>query len=564
MTFFNFLKIIFFPIIFFFLISSNPFVPGFRVSISPLFSSFNRPTQAEEVLGTHTLSEDHHQDVAEEEEELPEKGLGDDFINEVYRLENEEDNFGNRNSVQFNSNNKDNRYNRDKYNDRTNSNERYTNNNYQYNNNRYSSDENSDGYNNNNYPNSNNRYSDEKDDRYSSNKNNDGYRGNNNNDRYGSKKRKENSNSNVVNQANKDTQSEDIKDVVSALRGLISLLSSTEQGRKRLNKIRHKLHLTPSSLKFPSNIQVADIILGDPVTAQHTVTHQHVGAGPFSSNQLSGMGSSDLLVNPLSNLDGPSNQLSKPSLFSNKLSSQNVQQFSNQQWSSQDLQKFSAFSASIRDEVTIPPHLIPLGPDGRPLVSPDGSFLNKPNYQGGHTKLEHMFPYLTTTTTFSPIVNTTEDDPKKKKKRNKSKRKKNKNKENEDDDEDEKDIMTTMIDTVRDLPMDTKRHMMANMMFFVPMAALSMAAAGVPSLAIAPLATLIPGFLFAAFTETNSDPTRRTGAHRHGHRQRNTTDGGHGGHGGGLSGLISGLRNFYANRRENQTLQIVTDPHHHG
>ena len=136
-------------------------------------------------------------------------------------------------------------------------------------------------------------------------------------------------------------------------------------------------------------------------------------------------------------------------------------------------------------------------------------------------------------------------------------------------------MITSMIDTVRDLPMDTKRHMLANMMFGVPMAAITMAAAGVPHLAIAPLATIIPGFLFAAFTDTNPDPRAEGHGHGgHGHGQGQ----GHGhGHGPetregedavgqppqhGLAGLIAGLRQFYTHRRENMTLHIATDNSH--
>jgi hypothetical protein len=126
------------------------------------------------------------------------------------------------------------------------------------------------------------------------------------------------------------------------------------------------------------------------------------------------------------------------------------------------------------------------------------------------------------------------------------------------------------------------------MMFGVPMAAITMAAAGVPHLAIAPLATLIPGFLFAAFTDTNpmpraEDPHGGHHGHNHGHGHNNA----HGGHGHdtgleregsghhdgqgesgtqfpqrGLAGLIAGLRQLYTHRRQDQTLHIVTDNAH--
>ena len=67
--------------------------------------------------------------------------------------------------------------------------------------------------------------------------------------------------------------------------------------------------------------------------------------------------------------------------------------------------------------------------------------------------------------------------------------------------------------------------------------------------AIAPLATVIPGFIFAAFTDVN-------GGHRHRDRDRfsNGTL-----RRNGLSGLIAALREYNANRRENQTLHITSD-----
>ena len=70
--------------------------------------------------------------------------------------------------------------------------------------------------------------------------------------------------------------------------------------------------------------------------------------------------------------------------------------------------------------------------------------------------------------------------------------------------------------------------------------------------AIAPLATVIPGFVFAAFTEVGSHQDPQRDRFANGTRRRN-----------GLSGLISALREFNVNRRENQTLHITSD-HHHG
>ena len=125
-------------------------------------------------------------------------------------------------------------------------------------------------------------------------------------------------------------------------------------------------------------------------------------------------------------------------------------------------------------------------------------------------------------------------------------------------------MITHMIDMVRELPMETKRHMLANMMFVVPMAAATMAAAGLPSLAIAPLATVIPGFLFMAFMDASPE-----GGHGHGHHGAHTSDGGTTVRPPrrGIAGLVSALREFHTNRRQNQTLHIQTDPehgHHHG
>ena len=118
-------------------------------------------------------------------------------------------------------------------------------------------------------------------------------------------------------------------------------------------------------------------------------------------------------------------------------------------------------------------------------------------------------------------------------------------------------MITRTIDMIHDMPMDTKRHMLANMIVGVPMAALTMAALGLPTLAIAPLATVVPGFVFAAFTEVNNQPASHSTEDRfaNGTRRRH-----------GLSGLIAALRDFNAHRRENQTLHIrhgTSDNHHH-
>ena len=516
-----------------------------RSSVSPLFSGINQPDQDEEIIGTASLAQEEYAD------ELPEQGLGDDFINEVYRVAEEGSD-----------------------------NERFSS----------TVNEDSGGSNvaNNNIVNNN------LDNRNSlHNSNNDFSAGGN------SRRPRPSSASNQVDSSSNQS-SEDIKDVLSALRGLITLLSSTEQGRKKLNKIRQKLYMTSSKKQTSSadgsKIQVADIILGEPLPARQTLieNQQHFG-GSTNQNSIP-WATMPLNVGASLFSESAAPAATSGGIFSNsQLPSNAVGNYGHQSWEEygQAVVKPAEDSDTDGSGATIPPHLIPLGPDGQPLINPNGNFINQPNFQSGHIeKLADLFPYLTTTTTTpqpesdeADLADTDKSKKRKKKKKKKKKKNKSRNKSKSDeddndddaseddydyDDDDDKDIMTTMIDSIRDLPMDTKRHMMANMMFFVPMAALSMAAAGVPHLAIAPLATLIPGFLFAAFTETNSDPTRRrpsSHGHHHGRVGSNGTasaDGDHGHHGTGLSGLISNLRNFYANRRQNQTLQIFTDPHHHG
>ena len=303
---------------------------------------------------------------------------------------------------------------------------------------------------------------------------------------------------------------EDIRDVVNALRGLIQLLNSTEQGRKRLQKVKHKLYDVRPGSQGRNRPQVKDIIL--PVNQ-------------FLPNYKK----------------APVND---PVIFKKSPYGDNQTPVRNQE----------------KSGTTIPPHLIPLGPDGRPLIRPNGRPVLGPNFDNNN--LNKAFPYLATipTTTVAP---TTTLDPAN----------------NTDTKEDRKDMMTALIDTVKELPMTTRRHMLANMMMGVPMAALTMAAAGAPSLAIAPLAMVIPGFLFTAFLETDGHG-HGGGGHGHGDEGHGHGDGGHG-HGGGdhgdgdaatrdrpprrgISGLISGLREFYSHNRDNQTLRIRTGPHSHG
>ena len=205
---------------------------------------------------------------------------------------------------------------------------------------------------------------------------------------------------------------------------------------------------------------------------------------------------------------------------------------------------------------TIPPHLIPLGPDGTPLVKPDGSFVAQ-GLSGQNSHLSQMFPYLKekdSFTTRAPPLRTSRAT-------EASTRRGKVNDEDDDDEEEHKDMFTSAIEMMRDLPMDTKRHMLGGMMFTVPMAAVTMAAAGMPHMAIAPLATVIPTFLFAAFMDVNPQRNGDHGHHGHhghhgGHVTRIGNDTEHTRH--GLSGLISALRHFNAHRRENQTISITT------
>ena len=405
--------------------TTRPFSISF--SISPLFGNFHRPTQTEATLGTERVSDDF--ESLDETEELPSPGLGENFINEVYRLDNNETSL--------------------------------------------------------------------KPGKIQSNK-------------------EASPDAVITEQTNgKEDSKEDIKDVVNALRGLIQLLNSTDKGRKKLQSLKSKLYLKskPSSPKNP--IEVKNIVIGDQTPNVQSFLNQpytnllinkaHVGQYSYSTNQEA----KEPIVNKL----------------------------------------------ELKVKQHIPPHLIPLGPDGNPLINPDGSLYDQPNFSVGQNT--QMFSYLNyiEKTTISPeftskslIVTDVASL--------------------EHPDSEDKDMITTMIDSVRDLPMDTKRHMLANMMFMVPMAALTMAAAGVPHLAIAPLATLIPGFLFAAFTETNPAPRtedQQVAIHGHGHGSMvGSSQGGHPTRT-GISGLISGLREFYSHRRENQTLQITTgNLFHHG
>ena len=77
--------------------------PAFRVSISPLFGNINRGNSEESSSGTDTTAPVNQireqlldKFSVDETEELPVRGLGEDYINEVYELESPESSFNNR------------------------------------------------------------------------------------------------------------------------------------------------------------------------------------------------------------------------------------------------------------------------------------------------------------------------------------------------------------------------------------------------------------------------------------------------------------------------------------
>ena len=188
-------------------------------------------------------------------------------------------------------------------------------------------------------------------------------------------------------------------------------------------------------------------------------------------------------------------------------------------------------------KTTIPPHLIPLGPEGTPLLNPDGSPTN--NLVLTDHSITDIFPFLSQDQQHLhqiPLVNLAQNIT----------------------EADNRDFFTKSVNMVRELPMDTRRRMLAGMMMGVPMAALTMATLGAPTVAIAPMALAIPGFLFAAFTETNPNHNSRQGQQgQHHHAPRR-----------GISGLIDAVRDFRRSQN-NATLAAPassstdTEHHHH-
>ena len=128
---------------------------------------------------------------------------------------------------------------------------------------------------------------------------------------------------------------EDIRDVVNALRGLIQLLNSTEQGRQRLQKVKHKLYDVRPGSQGRNRPQVKDIIL--PVN-QFLPNYQK---------------------------KAPDND---PFIFRKSPYGDNQAPVRNRETSG----------------TTIPPHLIPLGPDGRPLIRPNGRPVLGPNFDNNN------------------------------------------------------------------------------------------------------------------------------------------------------------------------------------
>ena len=247
--------------------------------------------------------------------------------------------------------------------------------------------------------------------------------------------------------SNKDQEStaDDLKNIVKALGGLIQLLNSTNKGRPKpvvgYQKNPGIGHL--GNKRYP----VKNIIFDDEATFSNVKSH-NLPEGDI------------IYFNLKKNLPKP--LVNSPSQVAHTYE----------------------LESDLPVSSTIPPHLIPLGPDGSPLVKPDGSYVD-PGRTGDNSKLSHMFPYLSEiklfttvpTTTTSPATLSVEFPY-----YNQSETIRNQNVNVTE--VDNRDMFTKTIDMINDMPMDTKRHMLANMMVGVPMAAITMAAAGLPPLGI--------------------------------------------------------------------------------
>ena len=228
-----------------------------------------------------------------------------------------------------------------------------------------------------------------------------------------------------------DNTAEDLKSIVKALSGLLQLLNNT--GRRKTND--QSVNLTqPFGLghlggkRYP----VKNIIFDEDATFSK-IKSQKVMDGDI------------IYFNVKKNLPSP--------------------QYHN----------FQSHSIPDISDTTIPPHLIPLGSDGSPLVEPDGTFIS-PGKHGQRNQMSQMFPYLsnrksyttrapaktTTTATIVPNTATSTAD--------------------SHNNTDNRDMITRTIDMIHAMPMSTKRHMLANMVVGVPMAAITMVAAGLPAL----------------------------------------------------------------------------------
>ena len=118
---------------------------------------------------------------------------------------------------------------------------------------------------------------------------------------------------------------------------------------------------------------------------------------------------------------------------------------------------------------------MPLGPNDRPL---NGLYISQ-NYPFNNTR---STTYTTTTTatkstttsTIYSITTTSSDE----------------------------GLVMGMLNTIRQMSFQDRRRMFVTLVLTVPMTALTLTAIGVPSLLVAPMATIIPVFLYIAYTNT--------------------------------------------------------------
>lgn len=65
--------------------------------------------------------------------------------------------------------------------------------------------------------------------------------------------------------------------------------------------------------------------------------------------------------------------------------------------------------------------------------------------------------------------------------------------------------LASMMLMVQDMPLETRRRIMTQMMFGVPMMAAAAASFGTPAIYVAPMAAVIPSFMFAAFHDVHGN-----------------------------------------------------------